>query len=81
MDECQGVMILKCGTLGSIRDSVSCSAVTQDNKGDLIAQGSHRDGPEIINSTQTHWRQPAELKGTRMCYPKTCLVGLMISFH
>lgn len=41
-------MILKCGTLGSIRDSVSCSAVTQENKEDLIAQGSHRSEPEIV---------------------------------
>lgn len=48
MDECQGAMILKCGALGSIRDCVSCSAVTQEKKGDLIAQGSQRGGPEIV---------------------------------
>lgn len=48
VDEWQGATVLKLGTLDSLRDSVSCSAVTQEKKGDLTAQGSQKGGPETV---------------------------------
>lgn len=42
IDERQGAMILKFRTLHGIKDSVSCSAVTWEKKGDLTALCSER---------------------------------------